>query len=396
MTTSSPTADATARLERLQRYLLEDPANPALLADAFETALSCGAHGQAEEWLEAAEALGGDRTQWTFRRARLAIARRDLAGAAALLEGLQRELGEHPAIVHDLAYVRMLQGDLAACRSLLQPWMECRKTDVQGPAEAAVQTALQVLWLRALHRLQLLQEAVDWAREQAESGGLHAPAKGVASLIALDLGDFAAALDWSDAALEADPRQMEALVARACVALAEGQAGDATLFLRRALEINPVDGRAWSTLGLATLQERNLPLAQSQLETAVRHLPGHVGTWHALGWTLLLQGARADALEAFDRALALDRNFAESHGAVGLLLALEGRTADAQHHLDVADRLDARNLTARYARAWLAGDARDRDSLNRLALRLLDRPGFLGGKLSDSFTRNREGPKHPA
>lgn len=396
MTTSLPTADATARLERLQRYLQEDPANPALLADAFETALSCGAQGQAEEWLEAAEALGGDRAQWTFRRARLAVVRRDLAGAAALLEGLQREMGEHPAIVHDLAYVRMLQGDLAACRSLLQPWVECRKNYVQGPAEAAVQTALQVLWLRALHRLQLLQEAVDWAREQAESGVLHAPAQGVASLIALDLGDFAAARDWSVAALDADPRQMEALVARACVALAEGQAGDATLLLQRALEINPVDGRAWSTLGLATLQERNLPLAQTQLETAVRHLPDHVGTWHALGWARLLQGARADALEAFDRALALDRNFAESHGAVGLVLALEGRTAGAQHHLDVADRLDGRNLTARYARAWLAGDARDRDSLNRLALRLLDRPGFFGGKLSDSFTRNREGPKHPA
>lgn len=396
MTTSSSTAAATARLERLRGYLLEDPANPALLADAFETALSCGAHGQAEEWLEAAEALGRDRAPWTFRRARLAIARRDLAGAAALLEGQQRDLGEHPAIVHDLAYVRLLQGDLAACRSLLQPWMEQRDADLQGSAEAAVQAALQLLWLRALHRLQLLQEAMAWVREQAASGVLHAPARSVASLIALDLGDFTAARDWSDAAMEADPRQMEALVARACVALAEGKAGGATLLLQRALEINPVDGRAWSTLGLATLQERNLPLAQTRLETAVRHLPDHVGTWHALGWTRLLQGARADALEAFDHALALDRNFAESHGAVGLLLALEGRTADAQHHLDVADRLDAANLTARYARAWLAGDARDRDSLNRLALRLLDRPGFFGGKLSDSFTRNHEGPKHMA
>jgi len=391
-----PTTDEAARLERLQRYLLEDPANPVLLVDAFETALACGEHGQAEAVIEAAESRGGDRAQWMFRRARLAIARKDLALAAELLEALRRDTDDHPVVVHDLAHVCLLQGDLPRCRSLLQPWMEEPAASAQNAMPAPVHAALQVLWLRALHRLQLLDDARSWALVRDAAGTLDASARGVASLIALDLGDFTTARQWSVTALEADPEQMEALVARACVALAEEETADATLLLQRALERNPTDGRVWSALGLAALQARNLPLAQARLETAVLHLPGHVGTWHALGWARLLQEARTAALDAFRHALALDRNFAESHGAIGLLLALGGQAADAQQHLDVADRLDPHNVTARYARALLAGDVRDAESLHRVAVRLLDRPGFFGGKLGDSFTRNRGGPKPPA
>lgn len=386
--TSTATSPAETRLGRLQRYLRDDPHNGLLLADAFDEALSSGAWDSAARLAGMAEAEHLVQPAWQFRRARLCIALRDLHRAAELLEALQRTVGDSPVLSHDLAYVRLLEGDFAACRALLQPWVEGE--------DATPDAALQVLWLRASHRLQSLDEALQWARRQHAGGVLLPQALGVASLIALDASDFERAKSWSDASLQAGLRIPEALVTAAYVALADGRTEQARRLLQGALELNPCDGRTWSVLGLASLHARDLPLAQQQFETAVQYMPEHVGTWHALGWAWLLQGERAQATAAFRQALDLDRNFAESHGAVGLLLALDGQRVEAEHHLEIADRLDATNLTARYARALLAGDARDVQSVQRLALRLLDRPGFFGGKLSDSFTRLAGSPKSGA
>ncbi|HEX7888955.1 MAG TPA: hypothetical protein VF522_06295 [Ramlibacter sp.] len=385
---ATPTAET--RLGRLQRYLQDDPHNGLLLADAFDEALSSGAWDSAAQLARLAEEEHLAQPAWQFRRARLCIALRDLQRAAELLEALQGALGDSPVLAHDLAYVRLLQGDFAACRALLQPWIDGEETPADSDA------ALQVLWLRASHRLQRVDDALDWAQRRHAAGSLAPPALGVASLVALDASDFERAKHWSEASLRADRPVPEGLVTAAYVALAEGHTEHARGLLQRSLELNRSDGRTWSVLGLASLQARDLPLAQKQLETAVQYMPAHIGTWHALGWARLLQGGRAQALEAFQHALALDRNFAESHGAVGMLLALDGQVAQAEHHLEAADRLDANNLTARYARALLAGTAGDAQAVQRLALRLLDRPGFFGGKLSDSFTGLAGRPKSGA
>jgi tetratricopeptide (TPR) repeat protein len=371
-------SSARARLQRLAAYLEQDPANVALLGDACDAAIACGLHEQAERYAAAGERLADDPSPWLFRRARSAIARRELATAAALLERLRAAMGDDPVVVHDLASVRLLQGRFEDTAALVQPWLAAPRL----PAEHV--QALQLLWLRAMHRLQRLDEALDWARAQSEAGTVQPAALGAASLIALDQEDFAAARAWADAALAADARQPEALVARGSVALASGDTAVATRLLEQALQCNREDGRTWSALGMASLQAQDFPRAQSQLERALRLMPGHVGTWHALGWARLLQGERAGALQAFRSALEVDRNFAETHGALGLVLALSGEATAAREHLDIADRLDPANVTGRYARALLAGDASDRAAIERVARRLLDRPGFFGGTLAET------------
>jgi tetratricopeptide (TPR) repeat protein len=376
------------RLARLDRYLQEDPANPELLADAFETALACAQQDRALEYVEMAERRALDPTGWMFRRARLCIARKDLDHAAELLERVRERAGDQPVLAHDLAYVRLLQGDFAGCRSLLQPWLHAGRDEPADTGAPDVQEAVQVLWLRATHHLHQLDEAWEFVSAKNGVGDLRPAAQGVASLIAVDRGDFQAARSLADAALAVAGGPVEALVARAMVALALGEHETATKLLQRALERNPEDGRTWSALGFASLQARDLHMARQHLERAVRTLPDHIGTWHALGWTRLLQGDRAGALQVFEQALALDRNFAESHGALGLVLALTGDQARANHHLDLADGLDRGNVTGRYARALLAGEAGDVEKLNELAMRLLDRPGLFGGKLSDALIRD--------
>ncbi|MBE7367181.1 tetratricopeptide repeat protein [Ramlibacter pallidus] len=370
---------ATRRLERLESYLRQDPANLSLLADACEAAIAAGQHERALGHIATAERLAPDRTPWVFRRAGVCIARRDLEQADALLRSL-RSTGDHPAVSHDLAYVSFLRADYAAARELVQPWLAAG-----GELEPEQREALQILWLRASHRLHLLHEAWEWSQQEDAVGRLEPRAKGPASLVAIDSSHFEAALTWSEAALAVDPAQVEALAARAYVAMAQQQPALGAKLLEQALRSNPEDGRTWSALGYASLQMQNLPLAQSQLERAVQLVPEHVGTWHALGWARLLQQDIAGALEAFRSALERDRNFAETHGAMGLVLALAGDKAQADHHLEVAQRLDPTNVTGRYARAVVAGEARDISRLAELAERLLDRPGFFGRKLSDAI-----------
>lgn len=365
-----------ARLARLQRYLQQDPDNALLLGDACDAAIEAGEHGQALAYAERAERRAHDALAWAFRRARICIARRELDTARRLLEVLRDAQPSHPVFAHDLAWIDFLQGDHARCRAAVAPWLE----GGQGLSPDRLE-ALQVVWLRASHRLGLVGEALQWAQQQE---ALQPAAQGVASLLAIDAGDYPAALKLADAALQARPTQPEALVARATVALARGETRRATQLLVLARAGNAEDGRVGSMLGLAHLREGDLPQAQRHFEQALRTVGGHVGTWHALGWTRLLRQDLAGALEAFSDALALDRNFAESHGAVGLVLGLLGRAPEAEHHLRAAERLDRANVTGRYARALLQGEVRDARQLRALAATLLQRPGFFGGQLADS------------
>ncbi|HYE39842.1 MAG TPA: tetratricopeptide repeat protein, partial [Ramlibacter sp.] len=330
-------------------YLEEDPGNAPLLADIFEVALACGNLETARDQLEAARRAGADRGDWIQREARLAIACGDLDHAATMLTCLRSASAGHAVVAQDGAHVQ----------------------------------ALQVLWLRGMHAQHRLDEAWAWAQEARACTALLPAAAGVLALMAVDRSDFASARTLSDEALQAGCAGPEALVARASVALAERDAARAVALLQQALGFNPRDGRTHGLLGMANLLARELATAMQHLEQAVAEVPHHVGTWHALAWARLLAGQHATALQAFEQALALDRNFAESHGAVGLLHAMEGRSAQALRYLALADRLDPTNVTGRYARAWLSGQAGP-DRLQALAQRLLDRPGFFGGKLSDA------------
>jgi hypothetical protein len=213
---SAPSASSGVA-ERLAGYLRQDPHNPALLADACDAALAAGLHALAAQHMATAAALALEPAAWSMRRARMCIAQRQLDEAAALLQALQASQGPQPALAHDLAYVRLLQDAPQECRELLAPWLA---TDV-APPEPQTLEALQVLWLRATHRLQLLEEAWHWAQEQLAQGRLQAAACGVASLVALDTGRFDDARMLAEYALGERPAQVEALVARASVALAD-------------------------------------------------------------------------------------------------------------------------------------------------------------------------------
>ena len=90
-----------------------------------------------------------------------------------------------------------------------------------------------------------------------------------------------------------------------------------------------------------------------------------------LAWALLLQDKLDEARQAFEAALALDRNFGESHGGLAVALAMQGLQAEAEQSIERALRLDREGMSAQYARAVLRGEARDPRAIRQLATRLL-------------------------
>lgn len=378
------------RLDRLERFLQEDPQNETLLADAFETGLAAGAFDRAAFHLNHAHALGYRGPAWPLREAQWLLAQRRFDEASAVLEATAPEASGSlaTAVAHDLAYIALKTGNFSAGLERLAPWLEASNS------EASSDPALQVLWLRLLHRGRGPADAVAWARQREAENRLSPQLAGVAALAALDENDFDSCLRWSDAALRQGGPTLEALVARASAALAQRDVAVARKLLEQALHEHPDDGRSWSAMGYTDLLEQRLPQARGDFEKALAHMPEHIGTWHGLAWTLLLQGELDGAQRAFERALTLDRNFGESHGGLAVVLARRDDREGARQAIARALGLDVGSISARYAEAVLDGSAQDAQALQRLAHRLLgSRPALMGGTIADLLPQDSPRPR---
>lgn len=365
-----PDEGSTARLERLEAYLREDPSNPGLLTEAFGAALQCAQWERAAFHLRHAQALQPGNLAWSLREGDLLLAQgqyqlaTELLDALLSLDGTPREFTD--AVLHNLAWIAFRDGRYQDCADRLAP----RLQDLDHPAS----TALASLWLRALHHAGQVDQAVAWAGAADARQQLPAAAAGVASLAALDADQLEQAGQWAARALEqATPadRPIEALVTQSSLALARQDAAQARTQARAALQISPRDGRAWSAHAMADLLAGDLPTALAHFDNALATMPGHIGSWHGKAWAQLLSSDLPGAQRSFTSALDLDRNFAESHGGLAVALALQGRTEEAQQHIERALRLDAFNLSGRYAQAILGGEIRDLESFQALAKRLL-------------------------
>lgn len=337
------------RLLRLAAYLAQDPANPGLLAEACEEAMACGRHEQAAAYIASGERLAPGAAEWRFRLAQWSIATGNLARARGLLEELRASARGDAVLVHDLAYVRFLQGDAAAACELLQPVLDDWPPQPALPPELTGR--LQALWLRACHERGALDSAWAWTCEAQAAGRLAPVAAGVASLVALDLDELAAARSLADLALHSDPRQPEALVARGSLALAARSPDEARGFLQQALACKPQDGRTLLAWGFACLLARDFPAARDALEGAVQAMPSHAPSWVALGWTRLLLGDTAGALAALQSAVRLDPADPQAHGALALAHAVSGDAEGAAREAAQGEAIDASDALCKLARA---------------------------------------------
>jgi Tfp pilus assembly protein PilF len=79
----------------------------------------------------------------------------------------------------------------------------------------------------------------------------------------------------------------------------------------------------------------------------------HIGSWVAAGWAHFTAHDYAAARARFERAMALDPNFAETHGGLAVLDIVEGRFEDGARACEVALRLDKNCFGAALAKSLL-------------------------------------------
>lgn len=383
-----PNAEAVlrARLERLEQYIAADSLNARLLSDAFDAAMTLGDYAAAQRIVVRAtdlcDAQAEQRPYWVFRQASIHLATHADEDARQLLEALHAQGEDDPAITVNLAQLAFRRGAVGEALALLEPLAD----DDRLPDEGAA------LLLRGLHRQARLDDALRWIAAVSTHRALSPAIAGIASLIALDADRASDAKAWSERALHAEGAQLEALVARASVALAEDDAVLARGLLERALAFNPQDGRTWSTLAFVEMLEMRLDAAHAHFLRSLQSMPEHIGTWHGLAWCCLLERDLPAARGAFEAALELDRTFAETHGGLAVVAALEGRAHIASELIERARRLDAQGFAARYAQAILEGRVGDARSVVAFARRLLrSRSGGVAQRLAGRIGAQRDG-----
>ncbi|ROZ63178.1 tetratricopeptide repeat protein [Ramlibacter sp. WS9] len=377
---SNPTVQPpTLDLDRVERYLAADPANPHLLASAIDLSLAAGKLDAARKHADAAVALLPDDLFMAHRRGNVLIAQGELAQAAQVFAKLLQQTPD-ANIAFNLALVYFRQGDYTQALATLEPYIAA--DDV---APAAV-----TLFARTLHHLGEVSQAVAFVERHMPRCSGDTDFLAAASLLYLDNDQLDEAQRLSDAALAAGARPLEALVVSGSVALGRDDASKAKAMFGEAIAASPSDGRSWSGLGMASLLEGNSAEAKEQLQRAVTHMPTHIGSWHTLGWCHIMRGELSDAEQTFTQALALDRNFGESHGGLAVVHALQGRKSEAEEGIERALRLDKEGLSARYAQMVLSGVASDPEKFKTLALKILSaRPGPAGATLVAALNKRK-------
>ena len=132
----------------------------------------------------------------------------------------------------------------------------------------------------------------------------------------------------------------------------------AVLFVREAVASAPDDWQLHELLARALFAADEPDAAIAEWREVATRIPHDATAWFETAQILVQQGKAAESEAQFQRALAVNPDFARAHEGLGLLYARQARKADALRHLRAAIRLDPTRAEAAQALARLkAGPA---------------------------------------
>lgn len=130
-------------------------------------------------------------------------------------------------------------------------------------------------------------------------------------------------------AIEAEPRDGQALRLRGILARERGDAPASARYLVRAAEVAPGDPAPWSELAVTRMTLGDLEGAEAALRTALRLDPGHGRSLANLGALLQYRGHVIEAIALHERALAHDPTDCEVRCNLAKALVDAGRGSEA-------------------------------------------------------------------
>ncbi len=165
-------------------------------------------------------------------------------------------------------------------------------------------------------------------------------------------GDHALAESGYQHYLADHPRSASALHFLGLLRTHQGRNAEAIPLMVQALEIDPEYVDAWSNLGIAYHQERDLERAEKCYRRALELNPQFVNAWANLGTTLRAREANEEAARAWKRALELSPRMRSVAIPFGQLLYRLDRPAEALefytrwHEADPEDPIPVHMLAA--------------------------------------------------
>lgn len=267
----------------------------------------------------------------------------------------------HPVALHYLALSRYLNGDLDGVLSLSENTKLTEQTTI--------------LLARAHYHNGALDNAMSLvsAIELPEAVGLSA-------MLHYDTNEIEKALNCAEKALTISDSQMDALLAKASCLVNLQQVNAAKPFINKAIEVQPKSGRALSVRGQIELFETHVDEAIATFSEAVKYMPDHIGTWHLLAWSHYLKNDWSQAKEAFDQAMNIDRNFADTHGGLAVIAAMQEDMARATELAKKALRLNPGSYSGLYASAIIAEQSNNNHEAEQIIAGIMASSSHIAGK----------------
>jgi tetratricopeptide (TPR) repeat protein len=151
----------------------------------------------------------------------------------------------------------------------------------------------------------------------------------------------------------------EEALARAALALQDGDVEKALFFYVRALQFQPENVELLAHIGEIQMQRKNYTMASRAFLTARNHDPTHARSHEGLGLIYMATGMHDQAVDALSLAVENDDQLWRAHNGLGVYADKAGDFAAAQRHYDAALSIDpdaAHVLNNRGYSKFLAGD----------------------------------------
>jgi tetratricopeptide (TPR) repeat protein len=358
------------RLSRLLGYLDHDPGNLSLIADAASTALECRQADTAIELLGRYEAVAPLPLVLLNLKGMAALQLNRFDDAAEVFEVLHTALPDETAIRYNLAWSATMSGN------------DRRAAEVLDEAAVSAVPGAAALKVQALHRLGLLEDALEAGTRLAEQYPQDEGLLGALSLVAIDSQMPELALAYASKSAGT----AEGLSTLGMLTLQKNNIDDALNYFDDGLAVRPDSARNLLGKGLALMAAGKVHDGADYLDKSAAGFGNHLGTWIASGWAHFAKGDRTKAREIFDHALMLDDTFSEAHGALAVLDILDGNIAAARGRTETALRLDRRCFSGALAKSLLFEHDGDPVSAQRIRDLTLNTPvGESGSTIAEGM-----------
>jgi len=324
-------------LESMLGFLDQDPTNTALLADAASLAFDAGDFERAASLIGRHKDLKPLPASLVNLQGLIALSQRQYQEAAEILGSLRTEGEDNPGLRFNLAWAHAMSS----------AWQEA--LDLLDDESVAASPRAPQLKIQMLHHLGKLEDALACGEDLANRYPQNEALMGALASVAIDAEKSDLALAYAKRAGN-DPEGQAAL---GILAMNEQNIVGSLPLFEGALRKDPRNARALVGKGLGLLSSGDTAGGITALDQGADLFRTHIGSWVASGWAHFIARDYPAARNRFEKALALDPNFAETHGGIAVLDVMEGKWDDAARESEIALRLDRNCFGAALAKSLL-------------------------------------------